>query len=338
MENPVVVYKDVEKFSFNAADIILYVQQDNPEDHTTVNYLFRVHKAILSLHSPAFGSMFLVPIPPVGSHSQKIHDGLLMFRMFDELKDVTDLLQTFYYPCSSAIIIPPRASDTPIRLRGLLNIAQKYQVNQLYEHIVTSIKADWPQTLPRWDFLDDIDSQRIFEPKTTLPWDPELDDEQKMSEPAAAIRIAREFDIPEILPAAFYHLARIKISCEYDEVRQKRCPNSEHAARWGMLTREDMNCLMHGKEEIESIMKNFVDETIFRCCHICEHTLDEVCYMMNYARDPLKVLMRFIGRYELCEACRESLTTRAIIQREDIWSKLPEIFHLPVVPPWCTGR
>ncbi|KAG0696544.1 hypothetical protein DFH29DRAFT_1025356 [Suillus ampliporus] len=249
MENLTVAYKNVESFCFDDANIILYVQQDNPEDHTVVNHLFRIHKAILSLHSSAFGSMFLVPIPPVGSHSHQIHDGLLMFRMFDELKDVTDLLQTFYYPYSSAIIIPPHVPDTPIRLRGLLHIAQKYQVNELYKHIVTSIKADWPQTLPRWDFLEAIDEQRMIEPKTTLPWDPELEDEQKMLEPAAAIHIAREFNIPEILPAAFYHLSRTKISCDYDEVRQNLYPKSEHAARWDMITREDMTCLMRGKRK-----------------------------------------------------------------------------------------
>ncbi|KAG1753377.1 hypothetical protein EDB19DRAFT_1979134 [Suillus lakei] len=338
MENPTVVYKNVENFSFDDADIILYVQQDSPEDHTVVNHLFRVHKATLILHSHAFASMFLVPIPPVGSRSQQIHDGLLMFRMFDELKDVTDLLQTFYYPCSSAIIIHPHASDTPIRLRGLLNIAQKYQVNQLYEHIVTSIKADWPQTLPRWDFLDDINRQRMLEPQTTLPWDPVLDDEQKMSEPAAAIRIAREFDIPEVLPAAFYHLARIEISCDYDEAQQELCPRSEHAARWGMLTQEDMSCLVRGKEEIASIMDHFVNQTRSKCCHPCKSSWEETLFMMNYVRDPLEVLRRFTRRYELCEACRESLATRAMVEREDIWSKLPEIFHLPVAPPWRTGR
>ncbi|KAG1744167.1 uncharacterized protein EDB91DRAFT_1221061 [Suillus paluster] len=333
MENPTVVYKNVDKFCFDDANIILYVQQDNPEDHTVINHLFRVHKAILSLHSRAFGSMFLVPTPPVGCHSQQIHDGLLMCPMFDDLKDVTDLLQTFYYPCSSAIIIPPHVSDTPIRLRGLLHIARKYQVDRLYEHIVTSIKADWPQTLPRWDFMDAMDIERMIKPHTTIPWDPELEDQQKMLEPAAAIHIAHEFNIPEILPAAFYHLARIKISCDYDEVRQNLCPKSEHAARWGMLTWEDLACLLHGKEEMESIMHDFVGRT--RCTSGCSCKWQESRLAMDYEHDSLKALRNIasIEACKMCWDCRRSLLTRAAAQREEIWSRLSEIFHLPVATP-----
>ena len=59
-------------------------------------------------------------------------------------------------------------------------------------------------------------------------------------EPASAIRIAEDYDIPTILPYAYYRLAVMPISNDWDKFRadedlRSRLVNGERTARWTLV-------------------------------------------------------------------------------------------------------
>lgn len=98
-------------------------------------------------------------------------------------------------------------------LLGTLRLATKYQVDALRSRIVRHFEADWPRTLAEWDRLEsEIDSMmEEHQDEKNLEDFNQVDGlflDERLPEPAAAIRLAIEFGIPSILPAAFYTLAR----------------------------------------------------------------------------------------------------------------------------------
>ena len=79
--------------------------------------------------------------------------------------------------------------------------------------IVRHFEADWPRTLAEWDRLEaEIDyMMEEHQDDKNEDYYGRVDGlflDQRLPEPAAAIRLALEFGIPSILPAAFYTLAQ----------------------------------------------------------------------------------------------------------------------------------
>ena len=98
--------------------------------------------------------------------------------------------------------------NTPVLVQGALKLAMKYECDALRHRIVSSLEADWPQTLAQWDarraeavLLRSEHSLQLTGRVNGLY----LDD--RLPEPASAIRLASDYGIPSILPAAFYTLA-----------------------------------------------------------------------------------------------------------------------------------
>ncbi|KDQ49270.1 hypothetical protein JAAARDRAFT_63790 [Jaapia argillacea MUCL 33604] len=111
-------------------------------------------------------------------------------------------------PCSE-FPLERYSPNKPLEVRGFLELATKYQADRLWDYIVRNLVADWPQWLPGWDALEREYSSEANELAEHLDENEIVDVEDSYPEPASAIRIATDFDIPEILPAAFYALSQL---------------------------------------------------------------------------------------------------------------------------------
>lgn len=131
-----------------------------------------------------------------------------------------------------------------------MKIAHKLQVDLVTKHIIKHIEADWPQTLDDWDALGQplafwhLEGHR---PKEELP------------EPIATINFARTFDVPKVLPVAFYELSRRRYRHDWDVERVIDLRNFEEggrrvAARWSLLSKEDHIALGELREYIQDFV------------------------------------------------------------------------------------
>lgn len=130
-------------------------------------------------------------------------------------------------------------------MRRILKMATKYQLDAIRARIVSAIEADWPLSLDEWnkvDLLMDLKSKGDGLRFKCLPSDAFL------PEPAAAIALARQFDIPKILPAAYYELSRRIII--YD--RSSTDSSIKSQARGYLLSLEDLQIFCRIRDYLHS--------------------------------------------------------------------------------------
>ncbi|KAH7924483.1 hypothetical protein BV22DRAFT_1035082 [Leucogyrophana mollusca] len=238
--------------------------------------LFRIHKSVLSLHSPVFADMFALPEPPSGVNDA--YDGVPLVHLHDDAIHVRELLQTFYQPTSLNLV--RYDPNTPDKIRGCLLLAKKYQIKSLYDHLVKHFRADWPQSLQEWDALEEEIGLRLNQfqlADINTEFDINYVDDV-FPEPASAIRLARELDIPEILPAAFYQLSRLDVTHDrdrwadytgYDDFYTS-LREGERSAHWSLLTSEELIHVFLGREGLQrfaqSLQWKFRHVACTKCC------------------------------------------------------------------------
>ncbi|TFY59753.1 hypothetical protein EVG20_g7669 [Dentipellis fragilis] len=221
-------YKRHETLYLSDGNIALVAQWNEREDGCVV---FRIHRSILARSSSIFEDMFSLP----AGEAMEMYDGDPLVRMQDTGEDLEGLLQYLYnHPPLS---LRPYDPDTQLKVRPLLRMADKFQVDVLRDRIVAQLVSDWPQTIRQWDKLES----------------------EIQTRPASAIRLARDFNIPEILGTAFYHLSRINIEHDWDSSRGvdkhgKPARVSNHrrrTARWDLLEKEDHMPLSRGRYNLK---------------------------------------------------------------------------------------
>ncbi|EPQ60290.1 hypothetical protein GLOTRDRAFT_135000 [Gloeophyllum trabeum ATCC 11539] len=170
---------------------------------------FCVHRSMLSKVSLIFADMF--SLPPSDVNEQ--HEGRPVVRMQDRASDLEQLLKILYHESS----LPMKRLDPqfPSEVKPILQLANKYEITSLRGQIVSRLTEDWPTTLREWDALEkDIATMRET-------WDERLDYtasgsdfslDSHLPEPVGALHLAKECEVPQILPAVFYHLSRLSFS------------------------------------------------------------------------------------------------------------------------------
>lgn len=125
-----------------------------------------------------------------------------------------------------------------------------------YAGIVSALSTLWPSRLDDWNSLDDK-HRKVIEDHRRAPKgriNGQYAD-QVLPEPASVIALARKHNIPQLLPAAFYHLSRILTDMDWDEIyvndglkdssTQILLEKGERSARWKLLTPADQGILRH---------------------------------------------------------------------------------------------
>ncbi|THH06663.1 hypothetical protein EW145_g3934 [Phellinidium pouzarii] len=205
-----------ERFWLSDGNIILSVRLEPPTKSAESRFiLYRIHKSNLARHSEVFEHMFSATIPMAGEEAvNEMYDGLPVIEMPDSKDHVYSLLEVLYEPWLS---LPYKHFEPKTRNTAqlVLEIATKYEMDPIRQRIIAYIVDYWPCSLAEWD---------VFEARLKIVEDDERRDDEMdcyAQEPASAIVLARRFEIKSILPAAFYDLARIPSSADWDE-RQTR--------------------------------------------------------------------------------------------------------------------
>lgn len=237
-------------------------------------------------------------------------------------------------------------------MTGVMRLAGKYEIDTIRGLIVKHIEADWPQTLEDWDAHQAeraAAAQAYIDNKDKKFKDKYFD--EVYPEPVAAIRFALEFDVPRILPAAWYQLATTdaKAHLDYETVREQpslrlfSAPCSAKA-RWQLLQVDAslLTITLFGKAKMEDYMK--VGEHILRnsalACETsqrCEQSgfkkAREFLALYGTPADPLtgikQILASGLWDTDMCAECITYKHKQLQRARRTIWEALPEDFQLP---------
>ena len=139
----------------------------------------------------------------------------------------------------------------------VMKLASKYEMDVLRKRIVALVEDTWPCSFKQWLlFRAQINVIR----DTYMAADRRLiygkDFSESVPEPAAAVRIARDFDIPSVLPCAYYTLACISFDHDWDRNEWRESPLALGLAfaRWRMVDWVDMGRILRGRRELIRIM------------------------------------------------------------------------------------
>ncbi|KAG6377978.1 hypothetical protein JVT61DRAFT_14774 [Boletus reticuloceps] len=309
--------------------VLLAPRTDNP------GMLFRIHKSTLAMHSPIFSDMFGVCNPPrsTGENDDHLYEGVPLIHLSDDADHLGSVLEILYY--QSDLPWMPRSPRYPELITPILDLLRKYGIARMYAQIVRHLESDWPQTLNDWDKLE----KEITETKYYSDAD-RMDDHSP--EPAAAIKLAHRFDIPSILPAAFYHLSRLSIQDDWDKTHTD--PSIRHptkrTAKWGLLSAKDFRCLLLGKAELADFLRGCINPGDLRNSHIvncrreiCDvggQTWQDILARCLQSADPLASLKISAERdhFPHCSIYAKALKAKIQVVRAQIWEKLGDFFHV----------
>ncbi|KAJ7232197.1 hypothetical protein B0H12DRAFT_1029079 [Mycena haematopus] len=288
--------------------------------------LFRVHQSMLSLQSPVFAAMFTLPSPDT---NRDIYDGVPFVRMPDDARDIESLLKVLYNPSA----LPYKRLDplTPINVRRTLAMATKYEMDGLRDRIVTQLQADWPQSLVEWDRLETEIRCLEEEHESAEDDDYMVDDlylDERLPEPAAAIRLAMDWNVPKIMPSAVYHLSRLKTSDDWLERHQSRTNlYLDRTARWDLLEAPDLKLVLKVREILTSFYYFPLHITAGSCdSETCDDQWRKTYCQWQVARDPLDLMKKFVDTRprDLCKHCWKNLRESVQQCRFKVWDKITD--------------
>lgn len=167
-----------------------------------------------------------------------------------------------------------------------MKVATKYQVDSVRPLVEHQLSLDWPSTEQSW-FQAREDANRLCD-RLQLQFDHELEDpnftdvsdsvgermDRLCAEPAAVVKLALEYHIPSVLPAAFYMLSQISLHEDWDYRHRDEKRSDEEwryrdednkldeldrtgepmwrgrSARWSLLDKDVLYCLMLGQNRL----------------------------------------------------------------------------------------
>ncbi|KAF8881404.1 hypothetical protein CPB84DRAFT_1687264, partial [Gymnopilus junonius] len=273
------------------------------------NTLFRVHKTILANHSEVFADLFTVPQP----EGERMVEGCHLVRLQDSAKDFEDLLKAIYIPdhfdqCSSE-------SDLDSILTfvsGILRLSTKYLIRYLRQRCISLLIAKLPTTFSG------------YEAKSTSPHS----DRYRSDTVMRSIKLAKEANVPEVIPYAYYCLSRFP--------HKRFLKDRPDDIPW-----KDKMIVLIGRERLwwaqMSLSHQFL--LLFQRSPLCQSAL------CAHARSPhaeWHELEKHGSAHPLrgydawdnlnvCSACIAYCQQRHLEGRKEVWTLLPTWFEMP---PW----
>ncbi|TFK49000.1 hypothetical protein OE88DRAFT_453896 [Heliocybe sulcata] len=265
----------------------------------------------------------------------------------DTAEEVEAMVNCFYDP--SRLYHEDVVPVSPF-WRAAMHMATKYMISVIRDRIVENLEKQWPSTLQAWVALKA--NKRCLEEE----WEPEELDayyDDVVPEPASAIRFARDFGVPSILPAAFYALSLIDPRDDWDTCRGPGPYDADtlrqggRSARWHLLGPSDYRGLLIG---IPGLWNQFMDFATwaerdkysiygrFKHCP-CVYTTSKMTHSDVRRHGVLLCLgevsvlapdaiLKDMYHEDVCETCRERISKTATERMEEIWSKLGAMFML----------
>ncbi|KAJ7646693.1 hypothetical protein FB45DRAFT_781013 [Roridomyces roridus] len=286
-----------EEFWFHDGSIILLVGSQ----------MFRVHQTVLSTHSEVFAGLFTVP--QSSDKEKDMIEGCHVVQLHDNPTDFVDLLKGIYSP-SHFDTLPEELGDVLSWVSGILRLSTKYMVLSLRQRCLSILKAKFPTT-----FAD-------YAAQATHPHRKHYKSDDLMR----VVLLAQECNVLEILPYAYYCVARIGLSRIVSEPpgdiswKQKAiCLVGRERLRWAEMS------LSH------SFLFAFRPATSCRTPGQCGigHGPQKEWRAIEAGRSPhpLKLFARWDALH-VCAECVASAQKQHQAGREEVWQHLPIIFEL----------
>ncbi|KAG8916866.1 hypothetical protein FRC02_003498 [Tulasnella sp. 418] len=202
-------------FYFKDGNIILRVKQDaarlventaeepeSSQESRDSHILFRVHQSVLTLHSSI---MISIPEPPMDSADRELVDGCDVIDLHDPLQDIEKLISALY---GMAPIYKRLMQQSFDYFAPIIRLSDKYGISQLFKKYTWHVVDGWPKSLREWNEFNEEVKEITQQEK--IPQDESLGSEFiSVVHPACIIRLAEDYSLSSILPAAYYHLSRL---------------------------------------------------------------------------------------------------------------------------------
>ncbi|EKM51455.1 uncharacterized protein PHACADRAFT_187954 [Phanerochaete carnosa HHB-10118-sp] len=303
---------------------------------------------------------------------REAYDGIPLVHLHDDAKYVAHLMESLYNP--GFPIFENLNTDFPVNAWGLMNLATKYQVDSLCKRIANHLEQQWPQTLEAY-VQAQLTIRKAYGSQWMLkaPLNPggvlsERSIYLSFPEPGAAIRLATDFDIPSILPAAFYSLSTSGPARDWESARDIASHSlTTRPARWELLNDDNLLRYYRAKyslkkklAQLSNVLRDiFSDRGDNPCTGESPYTIDDNEMTLSpcitivlkvietgmrskaedtsdalgvvQGADPLMKLFDLtadVDNWELCMRCADAAKKRLLERMHALWNELPEIFNL----------
>lgn len=187
---------------------------------------FRVHQSVLARQSRVFKEMFS---RLSGAHFEEIQDHPVV-PLDDTEADIAALLSALY----DGLTLQRDSPFDVETISGQLRLATKYEITNIRRKIIAHLRDEYPLT------LEDIDRR-----ENSVSEQAPRSGSDQLYDPIAVIQLADQgCDVPEVLPYAWYRLARHSFSDDGD----MRC---------GRLSSDEMRRLLVGRERLRNQLVQF---------------------------------------------------------------------------------
>lgn len=266
------------------------------------NTTFRVHKSLLAHHSEFFADLFTVPQPL----NSDLIDGLHFVPLSDSLDDVVDVLKVIYHPFHFDKLSRNAELSVLVKfIAGIIRMSTKYNMRVLRRKCIDILTSRFPSTLAGCERASEA---------------------QYLSESVlSAIPLARETNIPSLLPWAFY----IATHMTHDRLVKDR-----------ILSWQDKALCLAGKERLWEAFKTHTHSFLFEVpripgCQVgCAMRVQQGRSMDWSAAERLRAGPNPLEPYtlwnelRLCPVCLKAVQARHYEGRAKLWEQLPTYFML----------
>ncbi|KAF9473505.1 hypothetical protein BDN70DRAFT_377932 [Pholiota conissans] len=274
------------------------------------NTLFCVHQTILATHSEVFADLFTVPQPD----GEQTIEGRHVVYLYDDEKDFADLMSAVYIPEHFETLASDADLDTVLTfIEGILRLSTKYVIRHLRQRCIALLLQKLPHTFER------------YESKATSSSPP---DRYRSDTVMRAIRIAKETNVPEALPYAYYCLSRFP---------HKRFLKD----RPGDISWREKMVVLIGRERLQWAQMNISHSFLIAfqrsptcasplCAHARSPHAEWHELEKHKAPHPLRAYDSW-DQLNVCPDCVAYCQGLHLQGRKEVWKYLPSWFELP---PW----
>ncbi|KAK7062833.1 hypothetical protein VNI00_000328 [Paramarasmius palmivorus] len=275
---------------------------------------FRVYRGIVAQNSPIFEDMLSIPQPV----DVELYEGCPVVELLDAPEDVLPFLKALHSVGDARYFDVSQPIQWSV-LSGILRLSTKYQVDFLRQRTYEVLHRLYPTTLEEWDARDAYVNLETFEAR-----------------PFAVYLLAKETNLPTLLPAALYLCADSqdinfildgldsfdRRHIELDWPDKKACIRARETLSIALRTR--LFAFLTGQMDFPGCHRTSVcNNTRWKWLQGVEASLGSGVFSVSFPW----------AQYQngVCDNCHRLSREHYAAERQKLWNELPVLFGLP---PW----
>ncbi|KAF7362240.1 BTB domain-containing protein [Mycena venus] len=284
---------------------------------------FRVHWSVLCQHSSFFRNLEDLPQPP----DQPLVDGCPIVEIQDAAVDIEHLLKALYNPALFNEKAIPFAY-----ISSFIRIGRKYEFKDLFNIAVERLAFENPTTLEEYVTLSDIvkaagnPDPSFVHTTTRIVHYPGIHYDM--------LALARENNLLEVLPCAYYRIARMSMVTLFQEIQR---PDGTVCA----LSSLDRTTCTLGHERILQAqwkpgnslgwLMRWIPAADCTDVSSCQRNRESLLNKIVLSAEVHSFITVSYIKALFCTACGDLVKAAVTAGRAKMWEDLPSYFDLP---PW----